>query len=146
MGQYLSVGKAPQPSSSSLSQESLIRQRQIDEPWMTNRATSPKSLAGVLASLTVADIVPEIEAVRPNHLPRRNNRWETLGGCGRSQEVSAVWCSSVLDGSGGLDGEGVEVVGQDRPAGPDPLALVALEATAPQPIVTLMSPSTCSGL
>ena len=32
-----------------------------------------------------------------------------------------------------MDGEGVEVVGQDRPAGPNPLSLVAFEAAAPQP-------------
>src|ERR671910_1599535 len=36
-----------------------------------------------------------------------------------------------------MDGEGVEVVGQDRPAGPDPLALVAPEAAASQPIAAL---------
>src|SRR5215203_4211923 len=39
--------------------------------------------------------------------------------------------------SGAVDGEGVEVVGQDRPASPDPLALVASQAAAPQPIAPL---------
>jgi hypothetical protein len=33
-----------------------------------------------------------------------------------------------------VDGQGVQVVSQDRPAGPDPLALVALQAAAPQPV------------
>src|SRR5918995_3697585 len=36
-----------------------------------------------------------------------------------------------------MDGEGVEVVGQDRPAGPDPLALVAPEPATAQPIAAL---------
>src|SRR5512132_1308548 len=36
-----------------------------------------------------------------------------------------------------MDGEGVQVVGQDRPAGPDPLALVTLEAAASQPVAAL---------
>src|SRR4051794_32084356 len=36
--------------------------------------------------------------------------------------------------SGGVDGERVEVVGKDRPAGPDPLAGVALQAAAAQPV------------
>src|SRR5215213_1102710 len=51
-----------------------------------------------------------------------------------SAEPGAAWRMSR---SGGVDGEGVEVVGQDRPAGPDPLALVALEAAARQPIAAL---------
>ena len=36
--------------------------------------------------------------------------------------------------SGGLDGEGVEVVGQDRPAGPGPRAVVASEPAAAQAV------------
>src|SRR3954447_12793819 len=39
--------------------------------------------------------------------------------------------------SGGVDGERVEVVGEDRPAGPDPLALVALQPAAAQPVAAL---------
>jgi hypothetical protein len=37
----------------------------------------------------------------------------------------------------GVDGEGVQVVGQDRPVGPDPLPLVALQPAAPQPVAAL---------
>ena len=36
--------------------------------------------------------------------------------------------------SAGSDGEGVEVVGEDRPAGPDLLALVAFEAAAAEAV------------
>src|SRR6266568_4492118 len=36
-----------------------------------------------------------------------------------------------------MDGEGVQVVGQDRPAGPGPLPLVALQPAAPQPVAAL---------
>src|SRR5919106_4324296 len=50
---------------------------------------------------------------------------------GLLREAGAVWWWTRL---GGVDGEGVEVVGQDRPAGPDPLALVASQAAAAQPI------------
>src|SRR5215216_6701595 len=39
--------------------------------------------------------------------------------------------------SAGVDGQGVQVIGQDRPAGPDPLALVALEAAAAQVVAAL---------
>src|SRR5919106_3353344 len=53
---------------------------------------------------------------------------------GLLREAGAVWWWTRL---GGVDGEGVEVVGQDRPAGPDPLALVASQAAAPQPIAAL---------
>ena len=55
------------------------------------------------------------------------------GRCGLSQ-VAVLWW---WPGSGGLDGEGVQVVGQDRPASPDPLALVTPEAAAAQPIAPL---------
>src|SRR5919201_2275583 len=49
-----------------------------------------------------------------------------------------VWAGATDPGlSGALDGEGVQVVGQDRPAGPDPLALVTLEAAAPQVVAAL---------
>src|SRR5919106_4583042 len=53
---------------------------------------------------------------------------------GLLREAGAVWWWTRL---GGVDGEGVEVVGQDRPAGPDPLALVAPQAAAAQPIAAL---------
>src|SRR4051794_34814345 len=36
--------------------------------------------------------------------------------------------------SGAVDGERVEVVGEDRPTGPDPLAVVAFEAAAAQAV------------
>src|SRR3954454_18422324 len=36
--------------------------------------------------------------------------------------------------SGGVDGERVEGVGQVRPAGPDPLPVVSLEAAAPEAV------------
>ena len=39
--------------------------------------------------------------------------------------------------SGGLDDEGVQVGGQDRPAGPDPLAVVASEAATAQVVARL---------
>src|SRR5829696_9774888 len=48
-------------------------------------------------------------------------------------DLGGACCRSAAR-SGAVDGEGVEVVGQDRPAGPDPLALVASQAAAPQPI------------
>src|SRR5215218_11073008 len=51
-------------------------------------------------------------------------------------DLGGACCRSAAR-SGGMDGEGVEVVGQDRPAGPDPLALVALEAAAAQPVAAL---------
>jgi hypothetical protein len=39
--------------------------------------------------------------------------------------------------SRGVDGQGIRVVGQDCPAGPDPLALVTLQLAAAQPIAAL---------
>ena len=34
----------------------------------------------------------------------------------------------------GSDGEGVEIVGEDRPSGPDPHSVIAFESGAPQPV------------
>jgi len=53
--------------------------------------------------------------------------------CGLSRRRAVLWWT----GSGGLHGEGVQVVGQDRPAGPDPLAFVASQPAASQPIAAL---------
>src|SRR5215203_3719892 len=39
--------------------------------------------------------------------------------------------------SAGVDGQGVQVVGQDRPAGPDSLALVTLQPAAAQVVAAL---------
>jgi hypothetical protein len=66
--------------------------------------------------------------------PEKRGGRERLSCYGLGAEPGAAWWTSR---SSGVDGEGVEVVGQDRPAGPDPLALVALEAAPPQPVAAL---------
>src|SRR5256885_761319 len=51
--------------------------------------------------------------------------------------ATGVLVTDARSVSGALDGEGVEVVGQDRPAGPGPGAVVASEAAAAQTVAAL---------
>src|SRR5215211_9531132 len=89
------------------------------------RATSPVSWSTSAIATPVRR-----RRVRASYLPRINGGW---GGLDR------LTCGALPTDprrSGGVNGEGVQVVGQDRPAGPDPLALVAPQAATPQPIAT----------
>src|SRR5829696_6557728 len=63
-----------------------------------------------------------------------------MGGGEAAREAAGMrwWLVGPIRGlSAGVDGQGVQVVGQDRPAGPDSLALVTLQPAAAQVVAAL---------
>src|SRR4029450_6116243 len=63
-----------------------------------------------------------------------------MGGGEAAREAGGMrwWLVGPIRGlSAGGDGQGVQVGGQDRPAGPDPLALITLQPAAAQVVAAL---------
>jgi hypothetical protein len=81
-------------------------------------------------------MVYQLSTSRGKRLRERNGRAGVGSGRPFAERVGAL-VGAVGSVSAGPDGERVKVVGQDRPFGPDPLAVVALGAAAAHAVAAL---------